>query len=280
MIALSDELAALLPPGDPFDAILGLEGDVFREHKNRRTVRVELGGRGWFVKVHGPIGWLEILKNLARGRLPTITAMPEVRAIRRLRAAGVNTMTTAGWGVRGRNPARRESFIVTEALEGMIDLRALIPVVLAMPPERAERLRHVIIDRMADMSRRMHEGGMNHRDFYTNHFLVRDRDWSRWSPSDPIELYLIDLHRAQIRKRTPKPWLAKDLSALLFSTLDALPTVREQFRFLRVYWGREWKTRLRDTDRLRRRVMRRAALLYRSEHGTRPPLPDADPSSA
>ena len=52
------------PPADPFACVAELAGEEFRRVKTRRTFRVELEGRGFFVKHHLGVGWGEILKNL------------------------------------------------------------------------------------------------------------------------------------------------------------------------------------------------------------------------
>ena len=50
---------------DPFAAVEALQGQVFRELEARRTLRTEVAGRGYFVKIHRGVGWGEIIKNLA-----------------------------------------------------------------------------------------------------------------------------------------------------------------------------------------------------------------------
>ena len=46
---------------------------------------------------------------------------------------------------------------------------------------------------------------------------------------------LIDLHRMQIRKRTPKRWKHKDLSALYYSAINSGFNQRDAFCFMREY---------------------------------------------
>ena len=114
------------------------------------------------------------------------------------------------------------------------------------------------LQRVADVARRMHESGMNHRDFYICHFLLH---------LDPaptpaaLRLSLIDLHRAQIRARTPRRWRDKDLASLYFSALDIGLTQRDKLRFLRGYFGRPLREILRDEAALLARLDARAAQL-------------------
>ena len=283
-MVLSDHLKAHLPAPESvaFDAILRLQGEVFRAQKNRRTFRVEIGGRNYFIKIHGPTSWSEITKNALRGRWPVLTAEPEWRAIQRLEDLGVPTVRAAGFGCRGQAPHRLESFIITEALEGMIHLDQL-PAALsraAMPPATRLQLQRRIVDELARISRLLHCNGLNHRDYYLNHFMIRDRNWAQWRPGQEFTLHLIDLHRMQIRTRTPRRWAVKDISGLLFSAFDAGVSRRDCLRFLSKYWGTSWRRRWRSGALWRRQVLNRAVSLYRSEHGRSPRLPAGLASSS
>lgn len=42
---------------DAFEAAEQLQGEVFRELEGRRTLRTEVEGAGYFVKIHRGIGW-------------------------------------------------------------------------------------------------------------------------------------------------------------------------------------------------------------------------------
>jgi len=96
-----------------------------------------------------------------------------------------------------------------------------------------------------------------------------------------LTLHLIDLHRMQIRSSpTPRRWIIKDISGLLFSALDVGLTGRDYLRFLSAYWDQPLRDRWSGTHLWRRQVIRRAVSLYRSEHGRSPQLPAALSNSA
>ncbi|MCZ6837082.1 MAG: lipopolysaccharide core heptose(I) kinase RfaP, partial [Planctomycetota bacterium] len=273
IVELAPPITQALEGQDAFKAIMNIEGDVYRHHKNRRTVRAKFGNKRFFIKAHGPSGWKEIIKNLFRMRLPVLTGQPEYEAIRRLNELGVRTMTCAGFGLRGRNPAQLNSFVITEALEDFSDLEQLAPSWKALPDPQRLQLKRAVIREIASMARTLHTEGLNHRDFYICHFMTRDRDWNEWTASDGLDLHLIDLHRMQIRGRTPLRWLIKDLSGLLFSVLDLDLSSRDYMRFLRVYWGKDWKRSYRRTRLLRQIIVARAVTLYRRKQGKRPHMP-------
>ncbi|GHU10161.1 lipopolysaccharide core heptose(I) kinase RfaP [Betaproteobacteria bacterium] len=250
---------------DAFAAVEALPGEIFRALEGRKTLRTEIDGHGYFVKIHRGVGWKEIAKNLISLRLPVLGAENEWRAITRLDALGVGTMRAVAYGMRGANPARRHSFLITEELTPTIDLEACCRDWPTTPPPPA--LKHALIRRVADMARRMHEGGVNHRDFYLCHFLLHT------SPAPTpaaLRLSLIDLHRAQVRTHTPRRWRDKDLAGLYFSAQEIGLTRRDFLRFIRVYFGHPLRATLsreaalfaaleRESVRLRTRYLRKYA---------------------
>ncbi len=255
---LDEPFRSLWQGRDPFEAVEALQGEVFRELEGRRTLRTELGGRAYFVKIHRGVGWREIVKNLLSLRLRVLGARTEWRAIGRLEQLGVATMRAVAFGERGRNPARRHSFIITEALAPTVSLEDFCRDWPAQPPPPA--LKRALIERVADMARRMHEGGMNHRDFYLCHFLLHT---APAPTANALRLSLIDLHRSQVRPRTPRRWRDKDLAGLYFSTLDIGLTRRDLLRFLRAYFAAPLRDTLRREASLLRRLTQRAEKLHR-----------------
>jgi len=211
-LILDEPFRSLWAGQDPFAAVEELRGEVFRELEARRTLRTEVAGRSYFVKIHRGVGWAEIVKNLLCLRLPVLGADNEWRAIRRLERLGVDTMRGVAFGQRGRNPATRHSFIVTEDLAPTVSLEDYCRDWPAHPPPAA--MKHALIRRVAGMARRMHQGGVNHRDFYLCHFLLH---LDPAPTPEMLKLSLIDLHRAQIREKTPQRWRDKDLAALYFA---------------------------------------------------------------
>lgn len=234
ILFLDEPFRTLWAGQDAFAAVRALRGAVLRELEGRRTLRTEVGGRGYYVKLHRGVGWGEIFKNLVTARLPVLGAEHEWLAIRRLTELGVDTMRAVAFGRRGSNPARLESFIVTEELAPATSLEDYCRDWPAQPP--APALKRALIARVAEMAGRMHRGGVNHRDCYICHFLLHTEP----APAPGrLRLSLIDLHRAQVRDGpTPRRWRDKDLAALHFSTLRIGLTARDRLRFLRTYFGR------------------------------------------
>lgn len=272
VLELDDHLRAHVPANGAFDWLMNVEGKLHREVKNRRTVEFHLGGRHYFIKAHRGVGWREIFKNFAYGRAPIVSAEPEWQAIATLNEHGIATPTLAGKGLRGRAPAALESFVVMDALENMVSLEDLSRDWRGLTRPQRTRLKRALLRHVAAIARRMHGAGLNHRDFYLCHFLVRDRDWTKWSAADPFELVLIDLHRVQRRARVPERWLVKDLGGLLFSALDAGLTRRDLLRFIECYRGEPWRNVLAREGPFWRKVWSNAVRLYRPFHRREPPV--------
>lgn len=264
---MTPEFAAQLPVGtDVFDYLLRLEGELFRELANRRTLRFTLNDKRYFLKAHFGVGWKEIFKNLLQLRLPVLGARNEWRAIQTLTRLGVETMTLVAYGERGLNPARRQSFVITEALEDTASLEDFCADWATHPPasKAALRLKRALIERVATIARRMHASGINHRDFYICHFLLDVSADVYEQPPQALRLSLIDLHRVQLRRRTPLRWVVKDIGGLYFSSMRIGLTRRDLYRFMKVYRDSTLRATLREDGKFWSRCRLRAFSLYHS----------------
>jgi len=243
-------------------------GDIYREPPgaNRRTLRFERGGQGFYLKLHWGVGWREIIKNLTSLRLPVLGAKNEWRAIQKLEQLGVETMRLAGYGHVGLNPAQQQSFVITEELANCISLEDYCRDWPETPPPFAHKRR--LVERVAEMTRRLHRNGINHRDLYICHFLLQ-LPWD--GQEETLHLHLIDLHRVQIRKQTPQRWVVKDVGSLHFSSMEIGLTQRDLLRFLRVYFRRPLRQFLTDEAEFLQAVQQRGDALYRTR-----PMPGED----
>jgi heptose I phosphotransferase len=253
---LQEPFKSLWAGKDPFAEVERLDGVVYRELEGRRTLRTEVAGHGYFVKIHRGIGWAEIIKNLSTAKAPVLGAGQEWRALRRLHEAGVPTMQAVAFGERGSNPARQHSFIITEELAPTISLEDFAADWPRQPPAFA--LKRALIAEVARMTSDMHRAGVNHRDCYICHFLLHT---DREPTATDLRLSLIDLHRAQIRRETPSRWRDKDLAGLYFSVLDIGLSQRDLLRFLRGYFRAPLRQVLDEHAALLRRLNDRAERL-------------------
>jgi heptose I phosphotransferase len=238
MLYLHPEFSSTAPPSrQTFSGLLTPQGEVIRQAKGRTTFCFPQSGKRYFLKIHTGVGWGEIFKNLAQLRLPVVSAAPEWRAIERLRQLGIDTARPIGYGIEGVNPARLRSFILTEDVGDTITVEEIL--------ERWKKhgqisrsdliLKRFILRRIGEIARRMHLNGINHRDFYLCHLRIPLSHLSQAVLAQSLPIYVMDLHRAQIRTRTPLRWIVKDLAGLLFSSFELGLTQRDRVRVATAY---------------------------------------------
>ena len=212
-------------------------------------MRFVLDKKAYFIKIHRHIGWREIWKNLFQFKRPVISAVNEYLAIRKLESLQIDTMTCCAFAERGWNPAARESFLVTEELQNKISLEDFTRDWLQNPPDA--KLKHRLINALADVCAKMHFAGLNHRDCYLCHFLLDQEYFAK----DQIRLFVLDLHRAEIRKKIPRRLQVKDVAGIFFSAMDIGLNKRDALRFIvrysshgtldRYFWKSVVKTALK-----------------------------------
>lgn len=202
-VILRDELIAQWKDQDAFSVMENIQGDIARELKDRQTLRCEINGRVYYRKWHRGVGWQEIIKNCLQLRLPVLGASNEWHALNKLQALSIPSLIPVAYGMRGKNPARQQSFIVTRELSDVIQLDHFFEQYSV-----GVKAKHRILIRLADIARELHGAGINHRDFYLCHFMLKIA-FVADQTGEP-ELYLIDLHRAQLRPKVPERWRVKD----------------------------------------------------------------------
>ena len=233
MLYLRDDFQKAWAGRDPFQEVEKLEGMVFRAVKSRRTFRFEMNGKSFFAKIHHGVGWMEILKNLIQFKSTITGAGNEYAALIKLKELGIDTMTPCAFGSRGINPANQDSFIITDELTNTVSLEDYCRDWKKNPP--VQRLKHALIRKLALVSSKMHANGLNHRDFYICHFLLDITGGPEKLTPDNLKAYLIDLHRAQLRSKTPRRWIVKDIAGIWFSAMDIGLSKRDVLRFISIY---------------------------------------------
>lgn len=236
-----------------FNFIGEIQGTVVRKMPDRETLRFTLDNKYYYLKRHFGVGWNEIVKNLIQFRLPVLGAVNEWQALRALAVVGVPSLQAVTFGMKGRNPARQVSFIVTDELDNVIQLDHFLE---QYSPGIQQKI--ALIRRVATIARGMHQAGINHRDFYLCHFMLK-KDWVGGQP----ELYIIDLHRAQLRSQVPERWLIKDLAALYFSSMSLPVTRKDRLRFLRFYFGKPLRDIFDQEGKLLSKVEIRATQVFK-----------------
>ena len=215
-----------------FSQVLKLEGESVRDMNSRKTIRFYHGQQCYYAKLHFGIGWKEIFKDLSQGRWPVLGARDEFLAISRLHTLGISTLDCVGFGEHGISPAHRQSFLITREISHAISLEDLVKTWKHTPP--SFKMKRYFISQIAHIARTLHTHGLNHRDFYLCHFLWV-KPYTEPLSIEKSTLYLIDLHRVQLRTHTPLRWRIKDLAGLYYSAFDVPLTRYNLLRFIKTY---------------------------------------------
>lgn len=253
---------------DPFKTANQLQGKVYRELEARKTLQFTHQNASYFAKLHYGVGWREIIKNILQFRLPILGAKNEWLALKKLQQLNIASMTPVAYGLKGINPAKYKSFLITKALKNTISLEDLCKNWPETPPDYG--FKRQLIQKIAHISRVLHTNGINHRDYYICHFLL---DENALAKHKQLILYLIDLHRAQLRSKTPFRWQVKDIGSLYFSSLDIGLSQRDILRFMVYYTGSNLKQTLQNDKQFWTAVENRAIDLYKKAFNKKPKLP-------
>ena len=228
VIFLNPEIKKFFSNQDPFQKAKEIEGTIYRDFANRVTKEFKINENSYFIKVHLGLGWREILKNYAQLKQPSFGAHDEWKALNKLQEIGIKCPEPVAFGRQGINPSQLESFIITKSLDNTVSLEDLTLEWKRKPPPKA--MRDSVLRNVAELCKRMHLEGINHRDLYLCHFHVNKDNPSK-------ETYLIDLHRAQLRKHLPNRWIVKDIGGLLHSAIDLNFSKRHFYQFFKIYFN-------------------------------------------
>lgn len=198
--------------GDVFEAMMQLSGKAFRNVPGRKTMRVEIDGKNYFIKQHFGVGWGEIFKNLLSLKLPILGAMTEVHAIQRLNEIGIASTPLVAYGQRGCNPASMQSFVLTEDLGDIVSLEEMLMDSNPVPDSSRQQM----LEAVANIARKLHSAGLCHRDFYLCHFVLNRQH----AIANQYDLHLIDLHRMLQNQSPSGNAVMKDIAGLYFSMLQ------------------------------------------------------------
>jgi len=254
LLLLDKNLRDLFFEKDPFKVVEELEGKVYREYANRVTKQFNLNNQRYFVKYHKGVGWKEIFKNLIQFKLPVIGAKQEWDALNKLKSCQISCPEPVAFFSQGVNPAQKSSFIITKSLVNTISLEDLL---LKEKKILSQRQKRKLLENIALISRKLHLNGINHKDLYLCHFHVqKDLDFS-------IEkIFLIDLHRAHIRKKVPIRWITKDIGGLFHSAMDLDLSETDCYRFLEIYFNKSIRKIIKKNKNFIRDCRKRAFSMY------------------
>jgi hypothetical protein len=250
---------------ESFEAIMALQGGrVIRDMPGRTTRRIELPSPDGpplvvFLKRYEPdqVGlWERLLRWW--GRREPREAAREWRMLHALRARGIRTATpiAAGEVAAGSRPVR--SFVMTvEIRDGQA------AHMFWRTHDRASR--QALIAALASFTRRFHDAGFIHKDYYLPHIFVVARDGH-------LDLHLVDLQRVMGPGRFRQRWIIKDVGGLAFSAARNGVSRTDMLRFYKKCFD---VSRLdADDKKLIHKICARVARIRRHtpRHGEPPPV--------
>jgi Lipopolysaccharide kinase (Kdo/WaaP) family len=175
-------------------------------------------------------------------RFPSITgaapARDEAEGYRLLKDHGIPAPVVAAWGVLDDG----SSFIATEDLAGFTPADKLVES--GLPFDR-------LLIPTAELSAKLHNAGLHHRDLYLCHFLARcEKD-------QPADLRLIDAARVRPLPGllTRRRWIIKDLSQFWYSTTQLPITDSQREEWLNQYCQ---KTEAGKIEPLKKSIQRKS----------------------
>lgn len=246
-----------------FDALMHTtQGRQLRQLKDRENWRIEFdtrhaAPRGAFLKKHHERGWRTWLAERGVIDAPSPGEW-EALNVYRLQRDGIPAMRLIAYGQRAMPNGARESFVLVEELKGYEQLDHFLRRRFARLGEQSSTERHdlrQLLATVADVARRFHACGYNHRDFYCCHFFIRETN------PGVFDVRLIDLQRVEQRRWLRGRWIVKDLAQFAYSTPRERVSCVEQLRLAKRYLGVD---RLRPQDkRLIRAVLAKRDAMIR-----------------
>jgi heptose I phosphotransferase len=128
-----------------------------------------------------------------------------------------------------------ESFLITEDFAPFISLEHLLrhhPEFL-MGPE-GELKKRILIKEIALLARRMHQSGLNHRDFNATHILLH-----YGNQSDVPQIALFDLQRVDRGRFLRFRWIIKTLAEVIYSLSNQIFNKEDQIYLFKSYKRKE-----------------------------------------
>jgi hypothetical protein len=243
-----------------FEAVMqSASGRLLRTLPDRENWRLDLAGAGRecvvFLKKHRRRSLVERLAWLVGCTSPS-PGRTEAENVAALRQAGVESMRVVAFGEHVRGGVA-ESFFMTEELRGYAQLDHFLRqrFVPAAKRTRPDGSLASLAETVADVARRFHLAGFNHRDFYCCHFFIQEMPGGRFA------VRLIDLQRVERRRWWRDRWIVKDLAQLAYSAPRERVTRTLLMRFIKRYLSVD---RLGPADKhLVRRILRRQRAMQR-----------------
>jgi len=226
--------------------------DRKREKNDVLLVELERDGEPvrFFIKRYYTFQWQKILRRAFRGNLlPPSMVRKEFDNLKRLGRLGFDVPEMIGYGEERYAGGLVLAVLISREIPNAVGLDALARESWTAPgPDPRRPARHRLMESLAEVTRRMHEAGFEHHDYFFRNLMVRRDDATR--------VHILDCPRGMRWPRFLMSWRCLHDLATLDAASGAMFSRTDRLRFFLRYRG---QTRLSAPDRkLIRRILRRA----------------------
>lgn len=199
--------------------------DVVKHGPHRTVSRLRLPEGTFYLKHYRLADWRARLQNAVR----PCRALREWTAARHVTNAGIRTFETVAVGRTFEGKRVGDSFLLTRAIENTEPLHDFFEERLrTLPAAQQGRLRRAIARQLGELVARLHARGLLHRDLHAGNILLQI------GPDDEVELWLIDLHAVEARRRVSSRQARANI-ALLGHFFARHATRADRLRFFHAY---------------------------------------------
>jgi len=224
------------------DAVFKFTGDEnlsksnLAKHRSRIRFKLPQFNKTVFLKRYNKVPIIAQLKNWINHLQRTSTSDFDRLPVEQLKPAGIAGPRTIAYGAEWGKFFEKRSFMFMEKIENGISLEEKLPDCFCNEPCSRLKERCDFINALADFTKRFHDTGFRHRDYYLCHiFLVGARDFC-----------LIDMQRSFKPLFFSERYRIKDITQLHYSAPGDIISQSDRLRFYKRYAG---KTRLDKSDR-------------------------------
>jgi len=231
-----------------FDSFESINGDSVKKIEARSVIRFQLTHQNQknaiYLKRHNLefVGFSRLFSRffpkwgLSQGRL-------EFENICDFRNSNLPTVIPVAAGEKFFRFFWAESFLITEDFSPYISLETLLedrPHFYTGPEGKLKK--RILINEIAVLARKMHQNGLNHRDFNATHILLHYDNGS-----DVPKIALFDLQRINRNRFSKFRWKIKSLARLNYTLPDDIFSAEDKLNIFLSYKG---KKRLNPKDSL------------------------------
>jgi hypothetical protein len=225
------------------EAVFNFQGDENLHKaniaKHRSRLKFELGdlNKTLFLKRYDNPPKFTQLKNWLTRQSKASTADYDRLPPQELKASGIDAPKTVAYGSEWGGFFEKRSFMVMENIENGVSLEEKLPECFYdLAIDSSHKMRCEFINKLADFTRKFHDTGYRHRDYYLCHiFLVNEKDFC-----------LTDMHRSFKPGFLSERYRLKDITQLHYSSPGDIISQADRLRFYLRYSG---KDRPDDCDR-------------------------------